>query len=111
MDLRAQEGDVTGLGSFNPSVGILLVWTSDAVGALLDGIAVSIPRSGFCWFGLAEMDRRRGGGGRFNPSVGILLVWTLSEGPVPIQSCEFQSLGRDSVGLDWGNMLSLKSLA
>jgi len=63
---------------FNPSVGILLVWTRDDVLAPRDDVAVSIPRSGFCWFGL-EIGLQQSG-------PGVL----------------FQSLGRDSVGLDSG---------
>ena len=157
---------------FNPSVGILLVWTGhtrykglgigqfqslgrDSVGLdracprhLLDSITfqslgrdsvgldyqrqiqldsyieVSIPRSGFCWFGpyawmfitpsvicfnpsvgillvWTESSQSHGFRGcSFNPSVGILLVWTaytVNQGPDDVL---FQSLGRDSVGLD-----------
>jgi len=61
---------------FNPSVGILLVWTEvdflDSAFAAL----VSIPRSGFCWFGHYCGDVYSDVVARFNPSVGILLVWT-----------------------------------
>jgi len=85
---------------FNPSVGILLVWTRqtslkriageqfqslgrDSVGLDYNPLivcvsrkSVSIPRSGFCWFGLA-----------------------FAEQVIPPEA-QFQSLGRDSVGLD-----------
>jgi len=61
---------------------------------------VSIPRSGFCWFGPFTLSARFLSLVRFNPSVGILLVWTSSPFPVPSESQMFQSLGRDSVGLD-----------
>jgi len=61
---------------------------------------VSIPRSGFCWFGLDL----RGSGAvydeGFNPSVGILLVWTYTPKTQIVKPQRFQSLGRDSVGLD-----------
>ena len=110
---------------FNPSVGILLVWTNvpssrrpksgwfqslgrDSVGLDVIGfeppttfLLVSIPRSGFCWFGPeAGQQGNRSLRQCFNPSVGILLVWTwASYCRRPIVYL-FQSLGRDSVGLD-----------
>jgi len=61
---------------FNPSVGILLVWTRWTIRAWVVFVAVSIPRSGFCWFG----------------PIGAVTGCTTS--------MVFQSLGRDSVGLD-----------
>jgi len=61
---------------------------------------VSIPRSGFCWFGLGIQDAVLPILDCFNPSVGILLVWTTPT-KTPTATPElFQSLGRDSVGLD-----------
>ena len=98
MDQNCRSVGIVPIRCFNPSVGILLVWTSDlyhlrgfavlfqslgrdSVG--LDKKAlwriinrVSIPRSGFCWFG---------------PGKFLLLGVALQR---------FQSLGRDSVGLD-----------
>jgi len=62
--------------SFNPSVGILLVWTNACLFDCFPHNQVSIPRSGFCWFG---------------PSI---------HSPKSVWSISFQSLGRDSVGLD-----------
>jgi len=37
---------------------------------------VSIPRSGFCWFGRSTPPQPHSEPTSFNPSVGILLVWT-----------------------------------
>ena len=89
-----------GKDSFNPSVGILSVWTFSGDGRFskvfrfqslgrdsvcLDsrlahrdaaGPAVSIPRSGFCLFGRRASSLYQHCNGRFNPSVGILSVWT-----------------------------------
>jgi len=62
--------------SFNPSVGILLVWTDTAAKAGNSFIQVSIPRSGFCWFGPGRRWGNHPSRACFNPSVGILLVWT-----------------------------------
>jgi len=44
-------------------------------------LTVSIPRSGFCWFGPVPLDIRQGSLTGFNPSVGILLVWTSARKP------------------------------
>jgi len=63
--------------------------------------AVSIPRSGFCWFGLFFVDLPQSEERGFNPSVGILLVWTVAQGRGRCHFTMFQSLGRDSVGLDF----------
>jgi len=61
---------------FNPSVGILLVWTRVSYNYLSRLGQVSIPRSGFCWFGQDVRAMHTLIGDSFNPSVGILLVWT-----------------------------------
>ena len=63
--------------SFNPSVGILFVWTHSVERQPVRAIVVSIPRSGFCLFGPNRNFRR------------------------PMSRSRFQSLGRDSVCLDW----------
>ncbi len=88
---------------------------------------VSIPRSGFCGVGHHTLIRVLSGGFGFNPSVGILWggTWGLVAGTLPYpygfnpsvgilwggtavgspreeESDRFQSLGRDSVGWDWG---------
>jgi len=64
------------LAGFNPSVGILLVWTC-AIRYILSSLS------------------------SFNPSVGILLVWTGTSLSLLAHTYPFQSLGRDSVGLDF----------
>jgi len=61
---------------------------------------VSIPRSGFCWFGHISGEYADLIQTCFNPSVGILLVWTATLKAFEAEIGLFQSLGRDSVGLD-----------
>jgi len=95
---RAGQSDRT--AGFNPSVGILLVWTRFQTRNVRGVASVSIPRSGFCWFGLPSPLVEAKYGDSFNPSVGILLVWTRSRSSSVTGNGKFQSLGRDSVGLD-----------
>jgi len=96
---------------FNPSVGILLVWTLALSMPRSIVSTVSIPRSGFCWFGpgrcvgwqtcSALVSIPRSGFCWFGLGIAIYLLG---------RACEFQSLGRDSVGLDqdeWQGHLQL----
>jgi len=72
-----------------------------SVGYISYHLLVSIPRSGFCWFGPGRL---HGGGGRRDEfqslgrdSVGL----DCTDRPERIRRiAQFQSLGRDSVGLD-----------
>ncbi len=63
-------------------------------------LTVSIPRSGFCGVGPVGVVMATPGGRRFNPSVGILWGGTFSTLFHLAELCQFQSLGRDSVGWD-----------
>jgi len=107
--------------SFNPSVGILFVHTRRGLApprfsgpfqslgrdsvcsyksryeAYAVGRQVSIPRSGFCLFIRATINRYGLGDHRFNPSVGILFVHTRCRRSEHNHRRKFQSLGRDSV--------------
>jgi len=87
--------------SFNPSVGILLVWTvarRDATAGDRDRFNPSVGILLVWTAALVGIDRT--GTMSFNPSVGILLVWTINRQSAAAAWEEFQSLGRDSVGLD-----------
>ena len=86
--------------SFNPSVGILFVWTRSASIHRPAAAQVSIPRSGFCLFGRGKRAWTTIRPIRFNPSVGILFVWTGMWRPGLCGGRSFQSLGRDSVCLE-----------
>jgi len=61
---------------------------------------VSIPRSGFCVFGLSTYVLSLMSTGCFNPSVGILCFRTSAGHCLPAPQPRFQSLGRDSVFSD-----------
>jgi len=102
--------------SFNPSVGILLVWTDPRTNRIrYVGQFQSLGRDSV---GLDQhtADISIKVSASFNPSVGILLVWTVVATGDSSRPILFQSLGRDSVGLDlvvlvpWSRLLLFQSL-
>jgi len=86
---------------FNPSVGILLVWTGGTRCHRLPSPSFN-PSVGILLVWTSRSPRRPHRSWCFNPSVGILLVWTSDLDELRELTIKFQSLGRDSVGLDLG---------
>ena len=76
LDAETIEG-ATGIGVVSiPRSGFCLFGLHVLIGIRLNS-PVSIPRSGFCLFGLNNCIFLMRGARRFNPSVGILFVWTM----------------------------------
>jgi len=67
-------------------------------------MAVSIPRSGFCWFGLELRFRRLRLPIVSIPRSGFCWFGRMEVCTRPTLSLLFQSLGRDSVGLDFASV-------